>query len=82
MDRATAKRASFADVTAGETGNVPLRQSAIPGRLAIGTVYVNCHGMLDPVAPFGGYKHSGIGRELGRQGVELYTETKTVFMAV
>jgi acyl-CoA reductase-like NAD-dependent aldehyde dehydrogenase len=47
--------------------------------LKAGSVYVNCWGMSDPGAPFGGYKASGIGREHGQEGVDAYLETKTVW---
>jgi acyl-CoA reductase-like NAD-dependent aldehyde dehydrogenase len=47
--------------------------------LKAGSVYVNCWGEVDPGAPFGGYKASGIGREHGRAGLEAYLETKTVW---
>jgi acyl-CoA reductase-like NAD-dependent aldehyde dehydrogenase len=47
--------------------------------LKAGSVYVNCWGEVDPGAPFGGYKASGIGREHGREGLENYLETKTVW---
>jgi acyl-CoA reductase-like NAD-dependent aldehyde dehydrogenase len=47
--------------------------------LKAGSVYVNCWGMVDPGAPFGGFKASGIGREHGREGLEAYLETKTVW---
>jgi acyl-CoA reductase-like NAD-dependent aldehyde dehydrogenase len=47
--------------------------------LRAGSVYVNCWGEVDPGAPFGGYKASGIGREHGREGLEAYLETKTVW---
>jgi acyl-CoA reductase-like NAD-dependent aldehyde dehydrogenase len=47
--------------------------------LKAGSVYVNCWGETDPGAPFGGYKASGIGREHGREGLEAYLETKTVW---
>ncbi len=43
-----------------------------------GTVWVNCHGPVDPNMPFGGFKQSGIGRESGRQSIEMYTEVKSV----
>jgi phenylacetaldehyde dehydrogenase len=49
-------------------------------RIQAGTVWVNCHGVLDNSLPFGGYKQSGIGRESGRAVLDLYTETKTVLM--
>ncbi|XP_055585639.1 aldehyde dehydrogenase X, mitochondrial [Uranotaenia lowii] len=43
-----------------------------------GSVWVNCYDYVMPTTPFGGYKQSGSGRELGYSGIELYTETKTV----
>jgi len=45
-----------------------------------GTVWINTYQLLSPTAPFGGYKQSGLGRELGRQGLESYLETKTVIV--
>lgn len=47
-----------------------------------GTVWVNTYNMYDPAAPFGGYKQSGFGRDLGRQALDQYTETKTVWIAL
>ena len=47
-------------------------------RIKAGTVWVNCHGFVDPNMPFGGYKQSGIGRESGRVAIEMYTELKSV----
>jgi acyl-CoA reductase-like NAD-dependent aldehyde dehydrogenase len=47
--------------------------------LKAGSVYVNCWSVADPGAPFGGYKASGLGREHGREGLEAYLETKTVW---
>jgi phenylacetaldehyde dehydrogenase len=49
-------------------------------KLKAGTVWGNCHGVIDPALPFGGYKQSGLGREQGRQGVEAYTELKSVII--
>jgi aldehyde dehydrogenase (NAD+) len=46
--------------------------------LRAGTVWVNCYDVFDAAAPFGGYKMSGIGRELGEYALELYSEVKTV----
>ena len=51
-------------------------------RIKAGTVWVNCHSMLDASLPFGGFKQSGIGREMGRAAIDLFTETKSVLMAV
>jgi aldehyde dehydrogenase (NAD+) len=46
--------------------------------LRAGTVWVNCYDVFDAAAPFGGFKMSGFGRELGEYALELYTEVKTV----
>jgi aldehyde dehydrogenase (NAD+) len=51
---------------------------AIADRVRAGTVWVNCYDVFDAGAPFGGYKQSGIGRELGEYGLANYTEVKTV----
>jgi acyl-CoA reductase-like NAD-dependent aldehyde dehydrogenase len=45
-----------------------------------GTVWVNCYNVIDAVSPFGGYKESGYGRELGRYAVDLYTQVKSVWL--
>ena len=50
--------------------------------LEAGTVWVNCYDVFDAAAPFGGFKMSGIGRELGIRGMDAYLETKTVTMAM
>jgi aldehyde dehydrogenase (NAD+) len=50
--------------------------------LRAGSVYVNSWGATDPAAPFGGFKSSGVGREHGRDGLEAYLETKSVFAAL
>jgi aldehyde dehydrogenase (NAD+) len=50
--------------------------------LRAGTVWVNCYDVFDAAAPFGGFKQSGIGRELGEYALELYTEVKTVTIAM
>ncbi|MBP0595610.1 aldehyde dehydrogenase family protein [Paraburkholderia sp. LEh10] len=49
-------------------------------RIAAGTVWVNCHSLLDNALPFGGMKQSGFGRELGRAVIDQYTESKSVMM--
>jgi aldehyde dehydrogenase (NAD+) len=54
------------------------RVHAISENVKAGTVWVNCYNIVDPAAPFGGFKMSGIGRELGAQALAAYTETKTV----
>ncbi|MBV8231930.1 MAG: aldehyde dehydrogenase family protein [Planctomycetaceae bacterium] len=55
---------------------------AIARRLRAGTVWVNCYDVFDAGAPFGGYKRSGIGRELGERGLDAYTEVKTVTVSL
>ena len=45
-----------------------------------GTVWVNTYNMTDNALPFGGYKESGFGRELGAAALETYTQTKTVWI--
>jgi aldehyde dehydrogenase (NAD+) len=52
----------------------------ISNALRSGTVWVNCYNAFDTNTPFGGYKNSGIGRELGEYGLRNYTEIKTVVM--
>jgi len=50
--------------------------------LRAGTVWVNCYDVLEAQVPFGGYKMSGVGRELGEYGLEAYTEVKTVTISI
>jgi len=50
----------------------------IAAELRAGTVWINCYGVLDSAMPFGGYKQSGWGREMGHEMLDLYTETKSV----
>jgi len=47
-----------------------------------GTVWVNCYDVFDAAAPFGGFKRSGIGRELGAKGLDSYLEEKTVTISL
>lgn len=50
--------------------------------LKAGTVWVNCYDVFDAAAPFGGFKMSGLGRELGEEGLNAYLETKTVTVSL
>ncbi|EYB84117.1 hypothetical protein Y032_0323g2511 [Ancylostoma ceylanicum] len=54
----------------------------VANNIRAGSVWVNCFDVFDAAAPFGGYKQSGIGRELGEYGLEAYTEVKTVTIKV
>ncbi len=55
---------------------------AVANGVRAGTIWVNCYHVLDTRAPFGGFKQSGIGRELGEYGLQEYTEVKTVTVKV
>lgn len=50
--------------------------------LQAGSVWVNCYNVFDAALPFGGYKQSGWGREMGQEALNLYTEVKAVTMAL
>jgi len=47
-----------------------------------GTVWVNCYNVFDSALPFGGYKESGWGREMGHEVLNLYTQTKAVVVGL
>lgn len=53
---------------------------ALAARLRAGNVWVNCYGVTHPSMPFGGFKESGLGRELGEEGFAAFLETKSVFI--
>lgn len=50
--------------------------------LVAGTVWTNCYFVIDPAMPFGGFKESGIGREVGEEGFNMYTESKSVCLKI
>jgi phenylacetaldehyde dehydrogenase len=54
----------------------------LASRIRSGTVWVNCHNVFDASLPFGGYKQSGWGREMGEEALRNYTETKAVTVAL
>jgi phenylacetaldehyde dehydrogenase len=54
----------------------------IAAGLRAGTVWVNCYNVFDAALPFGGYKQSGWGREMGHEVLNLYTQTKAVVMGL
>jgi phenylacetaldehyde dehydrogenase len=51
---------------------------ALAKKLRAGTVWINCYNVFDAALPFGGYKQSGWGREMGHEALEAYTEVKAV----
>jgi aldehyde dehydrogenase (NAD+) len=55
---------------------------SVAARLRAGTVWINCYDVFDAAAPFGGFKRSGFGRELGEKSLDNYTELKTVTVAL
>ena len=55
------------------------RAHRLAKRLQAGTVTLNCQLVFDHGVPFGGYKQSGWGYEFGREGIEAYMQTKTVW---
>ena len=55
---------------------------ALAGRLKAGTVWINCYNIFDAALPFGGYKQSGWGREMGHDAIDLYTQKKAVCAAL
>jgi aldehyde dehydrogenase (NAD+) len=56
------------------------KAQTVAAGIRAGTVWINCYNVLDVRAPFGGYKQSGMGRELGEYGLQEYSEIKTVTM--
>jgi len=56
------------------------RAHRVARALKAGSVWINCYGLIDPISPFGGYRQSGFGRELGKHSIELYTQIKSVYV--
>jgi len=54
------------------------RAHSLAKKIRAGTVWVNCYNVFDAALPFGGYKQSGWGREMGHEALEAYTEVKAV----
>ena len=67
-------------LAAGIWTNDLTRAHRIAAAIKAGTVWINCYNVTDPASPFGGYKESGWGREMGRGVLEQYTETKSVWV--
>lgn len=58
------------------------RAHHVAKRLKAGTIGINTHHVIDPALPFGGFKQSGWGREMGWEAIELYTELRSVGVAL
>lgn len=82
IDEAVA-RANALDVGLGGSAwsNDPVKAKEVVMRLEAGTVWVNAHGKLHPMAPFGGIKLSGVGSEFGLEGLKAYTVNQVVSVA-
>jgi acyl-CoA reductase-like NAD-dependent aldehyde dehydrogenase len=68
-------------LAAGVHTNNLARAHRVAAALQAGTVWINTFAFLTPAAPVGGYKQSGHGRELGLEGIESYTQLKTIFIS-
>jgi aldehyde dehydrogenase (NAD+) len=76
-----ANRTNFGLAAAAWTRDMGMALKLANG-IKAGTVWINCYDVFDAAAPFGGYKQSGIGREMGEYVLQLYTEVKTVTIAL
>ncbi len=63
------------------TSNITMAHQ-LADRIQAGSVWINCYNLVDPSAAFGGYKQSGWGREMGRYAMEMYSETKSVWVNI
>ncbi len=55
------------------------RANRVANAIQAGFVWINDYGTMPESVPFGGYKHSGLGRENGEQAIEHYTQIKTIY---
>jgi aldehyde dehydrogenase (NAD+)/phenylacetaldehyde dehydrogenase len=79
LGRANASRSGLA---AGVWTNDLRKAHRMAAALQAGTVWINAYNMMDPTAPFGGFKESGFGRDLGVDAVRSYTHPKTVWVGL
>ena len=60
----------------------PARAHRVAAALKAGTVWINTYNMYHPASPFGGFKESGFGRELGADALDMYLEKKSVWVSL
>ncbi|HEY8376981.1 MAG TPA: aldehyde dehydrogenase family protein, partial [Nannocystis sp.] len=72
--------ATIYGLAAGIWTNDIKRAHRVARAIQAGTVWINTYHPLDPASPFGGYKQSGYGRELGQYALDLYTQVKSVWV--
>ena len=65
-------------LAAGVWTNDITKAHRVAKQLRAGTVWINCYNVLSPELPFGGYRQSGWGREMGHEVLNNYLETKSV----
>ena len=70
----TRANATHYGLAAGIWTNDISKAHRLAEKLRAGTVWINCYNIFDAALPFGGYKQSGWGREMGHEALELYTE--------
>jgi phenylacetaldehyde dehydrogenase len=78
---ATAKQTVFGLAAAVWTRDIS-KAHILAFKLRAGTVWINCHNVFDAAMPFGGYRQSGWGTEMGHDVLKLHTEVKSIFTAL
>jgi phenylacetaldehyde dehydrogenase len=73
---------TYYGLAAGVWTNDIAKAHRVAATLKAGTVWINCYNVFDAALPFGGYKQSGWGREMGHEVLELYTQTKAVVIGL
>ncbi len=73
---------SMYGLAAGIWTNDISKAHRLASKLKAGTVWINCYNVFDAALPFGGYKQSGWGREMGHDALELYSQKKAVCIKI